>query len=98
MPEQTGMDRTSTRRDFVKATSVVAAAAAATLVVPQGVFAATDNKIKIGLVGVGGRGSGAAANACRADENVVLYAVGDMFPDQIEEHIKPLADRTGQPD
>ena len=95
MQPQTGTDCTSTRRDFVKASTAVAAAVATTMVIPQGVHAAADNKIKIGLIGVGGRGSGAAGNACRADEGVVLHAVGDMFADQIEEHIVPLRTELG---
>jgi len=97
MQKETGTGATSTRRDFVKTstTAVAAAAAAATLVVPTSVHAAPDNRIKIGLVGVGGRGSGAAANACRADEGVVLWSVGDMFPDQIEEHLKPIKAELG---
>ena len=82
---------TSSRREFVKATTAAAAlAAAAPLIVPRGVYAATDNKIKVGLVGVGGRGSGAAVNACNADPNVQLWALGDMFPDQIEKGAENL--------
>src|SRR5580700_5510185 len=91
MHPQTG----TTRRDFVKTSGVVAAAAAATLVVPPSVHAATDNRIKIGLVGCGNRGSGAAANACRADEGIVLWAMGDMFQDQLDSHVKDITTEVG---
>ncbi len=93
MHPRTDSQTATSRRDFVK-TSAVVAAAAATLAVPQGVFAGTTNKIKVGLVGAGSRGSGAAANACHADENTVLWAIGDMFEDQISDpktgHLDPL--------
>ena len=39
--------------------------------------------MKIGLVGIGGRGSGAAAQAMNADENVALTSIGDLFDDRI---------------
>lgn len=93
MHPQTGTG--TTRRDFVKTSSVVAAAAAATLVVPPSVHAAADHRIKIGLVGCGNRGSGAAANACRADEGIVLWAMGDMFQDQLDSHVKDITTEVG---
>lgn len=49
-----------------------------------GVHAGGAGTIKIGLVGCGGRGSGAANNALRADKEVLLHAMGDMFPSQLE--------------
>ena len=42
-----------------------------------------DKVLKIGLVGIGGRGSGAAAQAMNADENVALTSIGDLFDDRI---------------
>ena len=105
MNPSNGSDKTSSRRDFVKTTTAVAAVAAVAasclraaeplLDVPKAVVTNASNRIKIGLIGVGGRGSGAAANACHADEGNVLWAVGDMFPDQIEEHLKPIQTELG---
>ena len=46
-----------------------------------------DKVLKIGLVGIGGRGSGAAAQAMNADDNVALTAIGDLFEDRIK--LKP---------
>ena len=40
-------------------------------------------KLRVGLVGCGGRGTGAAANALRADPETELVALGDTFADQI---------------
>lgn len=69
------------RRAFVAAG---AATAAATLVVPRvwGMQGST-RQIKVGLVGCGGRGTGAAAQALSAGDDVVLWAVGDVFADRI---------------
>src|SRR5690625_5894578 len=52
-------------------------------------YGATDlssNKktLKVGLIGCGGRGTGAAVNAVNADPNVVLTAMGDIFEDHLE--------------
>ncbi len=84
MQRETGNTAAPTRRDFVK-NSTIAAAAIATLAVPAAVHAGAENRLKIGLVGCGGRGSGAAKNACNADPGVVLWALGDMFQDQIDD-------------
>ncbi len=71
----------STRRDFLTAS---AAAAGATLIgnLPT-VHAAGGDTLKIGLVGCGGRGTGAATQALHADPNVKLVAMGDAFGDRI---------------
>lgn len=44
---------------------------------------AKKKTLKIGLIGCGGRGTGAAAQALRADPDVQLVAMGDIFDDQI---------------
>ncbi len=68
----------SNRRSFMKATA--ATAAAASLLAPS-VHAAGSDVIKIGLVGCGGRGRGAASDALKADPQVKLVAMCDIFPD-----------------
>ncbi|MCH6552179.1 MAG: SIS domain-containing protein [Planctomycetes bacterium] len=62
------------RREFVKA-SAVAATAGALLGAPL-VHAAGSDTIRVGLIGCGGRGSGAASQALGADPGVVLVAMG----------------------
>lgn len=42
-----------------------------------------SNVIKVGLIGCGGRGLGAAAQALRADQQVVISAIGDIFEDRL---------------
>lgn len=41
------------------------------------------SKIKVGLIGCGGRGTGAAAQALAADPNVVITALADVFEEQL---------------
>ncbi len=47
-------------------------------------------KLKIGLVGCGGRGCGAAKNCVDSSENVELVALADLFPDRMESGNKTL--------
>ncbi|MBV8880477.1 MAG: Gfo/Idh/MocA family oxidoreductase [Planctomycetaceae bacterium] len=70
------------RRDFVK--SGTAATAAFMSTVPLVHARGQETTIKIGLVGCGGRGSGAAENCLASAGNVQLTALGDMFPDRIK--------------
>ena len=74
----------SNRRQFLKHTATVAAA------VPFTVHAAGNDDIKIGLIGCGGRGTGAAAQALQADKAIKLVAMGDMFADRLEKSRKTL--------
>jgi predicted dehydrogenase len=80
---------TASRRDLLKTTAAVGAVAA-TMAIPSFVHAAESNTLKVGLVGCGGRGSGAAKNALTGDEHAELYAMGDMFPDKLEAGLKGI--------
>ena len=62
-----------------------AAALAATSVVgfPAIVRASNEKILKLGIVGCGGRGTGALDNALSADKNVVLTAMGDVVRERI---------------
>ncbi|HSA54778.1 MAG TPA: Gfo/Idh/MocA family oxidoreductase [Gemmatimonadaceae bacterium] len=72
------------RRQFVTATAV----ATAGLALPGTLRAATSkhraDALRVGLVGCGGRGTGAARDCLRAGDDVVLVAMGDLFPDRLE--------------
>jgi len=48
--------------------------------------------LKVGLIGCGGRGSGAALQACKADKNLFLTAVADVYEDRMDTAIKALMD------
>jgi predicted dehydrogenase len=62
------------------------------LAAQQPVHAASDNVIKVGLIGAGGRGSGAAVNASHAGDDVRITALCDVFPDRLG-HAKNLLER-----
>ncbi len=46
--------------------------------------------LRVALVGCGGRGTGAAVNALRADQNVKLVALADVFTDMLESSLNTL--------
>ena len=71
----------TTRRTFLQ--TVAAGAATATLL--PGAFAAGNEVLKVGLIGCGNRGTGAAREALQSDPNVKLVAMCDAFMDQLEE-------------
>jgi predicted dehydrogenase len=80
----------SERRDFLKATSGALGAAIATGF--PGIIRAQSvtNAIKVGLVGCGGRGSGAAEQALSADDYAELAAVADIDQSQIDQCLRTL--------
>ncbi len=49
--------------------------------------------LRVGLIGCGGRGTGAASEALSADPNVVLTAMGDAFEDQLQKSLQGLQSR-----
>jgi myo-inositol 2-dehydrogenase / D-chiro-inositol 1-dehydrogenase len=79
------------RRSFLKKSSALAAAsiAAPYIALAPNTFA-NSQTLKVGLVGCGGRGRGAAREALKADNNVVLTAVGDIFDTQIDNGLKEI--------
>jgi len=71
------------RRRFIQSTAVAAAAAPA-LSIAQSAHAAGSDIIKIGMVGCGGRCTGAANDAMTADPGVRLVAMSDLFADRVQ--------------
>ena len=53
-------------------------------------------EIKVGVIGCGGRGSGAIQNLFDAADGIRLTALGDVFPDKIENFRKMAAEQLGQ--
>ncbi len=88
MNQDTQKSRLS-RRQFVQTAATAAAVSAA---FPRFVVgAAGDSEIKVGLVGCGGRGTGAAVDAMNADPHVKIVALADIYQDRLEgcrNHIK----------
>jgi len=85
-----------TRREFIKTSA--AAALAAPFVLTSSALGqdSPGETLRIGLIGCGGRGSGAAAQALSADKNVALTAIGDAFPEQIDHALKNLQKTHGE--
>src|SRR5690554_6693307 len=79
------------RRDFLKSTGAVLVGGA---VFPFGLSAQPNflknNTLKVGLIGCGGRGTGAAVQALKADPHAVLTCMADIFPDYLEESYTSL--------
>jgi myo-inositol 2-dehydrogenase / D-chiro-inositol 1-dehydrogenase len=82
----------SNRRDFLKTGSALAAAGvlAGGLGIGRSAHAAGDDLLKIGLIGCGGRGTGAAVNALGADKNCKLVAMADAFSDRLHESLEGI--------
>lgn len=81
----------TTRRGFMKAAAVGAGAAAFAVRTAD----AAPEPLKVGLVGCGRRGCGAAKNCVESSENVVLVAIGDLFPSELaagKDKLKLLGD------
>ncbi|MFN0133476.1 MAG: Gfo/Idh/MocA family protein [Phycisphaerales bacterium] len=86
-----------TRREFVKtaAVGVPAMAAGLTVVAPARARSRSLAPIRVGLIGCGGRGTGAALQAINADPGVVLTAAGDVFPDRLASCLDALRKELG---
>lgn len=76
-----------TRRTFMQATAVATAAMA----FPYGVRLQGSDVIKVGVVGCGGRGTGAALDCMRGAEGVEVVAMGDLLPERLTQSRAELA-------
>lgn len=89
----------SDRRDFLKVSAL--AAAAINMSLTGSVHAAGKEEIKVGVVGCGGRGSGATRDALEADPGVKIIAMADVFEDRLKNNLEAakgrFADRVDVP-
>ena len=76
------------RRRFLATTA--AGATIGALGLARGAHAAGGGRIKVGLIGCGGRGTGAAVNALNAGEDVQVVALADVFDDKVQASRKNL--------
>ncbi len=81
----------TTRRQFLKSTATVASLAALTAGIRTRAYAAGGNTMRLGLIGCGGRGTGAAAQALTACKRAKLVAMADAFQDQLDQSIKSIS-------
>src|SRR4030042_564161 len=82
--EKKRTDKRLSRREFVKAAaaaSLIGAGPALTSIL----YAAGSGAVKVGLIGCGGRGTGAATQALMGvDKSVKIWGMGDLFRDKLD--------------
>lgn len=89
--------RANSRREFLAQTGLTLAGSALAGVSLPHVHAAEDNTIRLALIGCGGRGTGAAANALDAPGGPVkLIAMADIFRDRLDNSLRNLREKYGQ--
>jgi predicted dehydrogenase len=88
-------DNSISRRTFLRNTSVLMAAAAATPAVVRPGYTAEANEIKVALVGCGGRGTGAAAQALATAGPVKLVAMADVFENRLDSSLANVVSSQG---
>lgn len=86
-----GTKKTTSRREFLKHTSVAMTTTALAGTIAARAYAAEENTIKIALVGCGGRGTGAASQALSTKGPTQLVAVADFFAAKMQSSLKQLA-------
>ncbi|MEL6673192.1 MAG: Gfo/Idh/MocA family oxidoreductase [Bacteroidota bacterium] len=81
------------RRSFVKGSGLaIGGLMASSFPLGASAFLHGDDTIKIGLIGCGGRGTGAAMQALSTSQNVKLVAMADAFQDRLDKSYKTLTD------
>jgi predicted dehydrogenase len=82
----------ASRRQFLRSSSVAAvgSALAAQALLARSAYVAGSDLLRVGLIGCGGRGTGAAMQALMADPNVKLVAMADAFEDRLESSLAQL--------
>lgn len=87
----TSIQGSTSRREFIKTTGKLAAVSALANVAIPRVHAAGSDLIQVALIGCGGRGGGAAANALSVKRGPVnLVAMADLFPERLEKDLNSL--------
>jgi myo-inositol 2-dehydrogenase / D-chiro-inositol 1-dehydrogenase len=73
-----------TRRRFVKTTAAIGMGSLVSGAFASRLYRPVDDTIRVGVIGCGGRGTGAAANAIKAHPNVRIVAMADLFEDRLK--------------
>jgi myo-inositol 2-dehydrogenase/D-chiro-inositol 1-dehydrogenase len=85
-----------TRREFLKGTATLAGGALASqLTIGKVAYATGSNILRVGMVGCGGRCTGAAAQALTADPGARLVAMCDIFMDRVKDKRRILKEQKG---
>ncbi len=78
------------RRKFIQYTGAMIGGMTLQMGAVDAAFASGNNTLRIGLIGCGGRGTGAASQALAADADTIITAMGDVFADRLEESYQAL--------
>ena len=82
--EDTTRKKDESRRDFLKTSAAVGGAVATTFTAANAVHAQGSDILKIGLIGCGGRGTGAAVNAGTQETSNSLEGILDSGSDTLK--------------
>jgi predicted dehydrogenase len=80
------------RRNFL----AKSAGAAGALTLPNFAFAGGSDVIRVGMIGCGGRGSGAAVDNLTANPSAVIWSMADVFEDRLSSSRNYLKKELGQ--
>jgi predicted dehydrogenase len=79
-----------TRREFMSTTGLIGGAATAAVLgaaampwVTRAAHAGVESELKVGLIGCGGRGTGAVLDALEASPMTRIHAIGDVFLERV---------------
>jgi predicted dehydrogenase len=84
------------RRSFIKTTAAASAAVWPSAALASGARAAGSDEVKVGLIGAGGRGRGAASQALTAEPYAKLVAIADAFADRTEDATSMLKQQVSE--
>jgi myo-inositol 2-dehydrogenase / D-chiro-inositol 1-dehydrogenase len=92
MKKKNQLSTSINRRNFMKSTGIAAGGLLLNPLNLSGAYLDGSDAIKIGLIGCGGRGTGAIVQALSSKQNVKLVAMCDAFKDNLEECYKKITD------
>ncbi|MCI0432906.1 MAG: Gfo/Idh/MocA family oxidoreductase [Gemmatimonadetes bacterium] len=84
-----------TRRDFIRASAASGMGLAAAGGAPARAWASGRDTIRVGLIGCGGRGTGAAHDAAMGSDGIEIVAMRDLFPERMASSRGQLAEALG---
>jgi myo-inositol 2-dehydrogenase/D-chiro-inositol 1-dehydrogenase len=93
MAERPDHRETTSRRDFIRASSAIVAGGAisGSLSLARSAHAGGSDTIRLGLIGCGGRGTGAVSDAIRGSgKTAKIVAMADVFEDQLQKSLRSL--------
>jgi len=87
----TNRSKDCSRRDFMKTSAAAMASLSAfSLGLPYRAYAAGFERVRVGVIGCGGRGSGAVMNCLEADDGVEIVAIADAFQDRLDGSLEKI--------